>query len=138
MFAENMLYKLIFSVIFCSTMISKIANVRFVLNMPSFMVISISNCGKHLRTEVTWVWLFTSVSSLVNLKITYFIEYFVAENLRFCADVKSDGLMANKLSLDFLNVSSVKNVSIIRIVFNNIIIIFIVIFILEILSVWSI
>ena len=132
MFTENMLYKLIFSVIFCSTMISKITNVRFVLNMPSFMIISISYSSKHLCTEVARVWLFSSMSSLVNLKITSFIEFFIAENLRFSADVEPNRFMTNKLSFNFLNISTVEHVCIFWIVFNNTILSFIVIFILEI------
>jgi hypothetical protein len=137
MFTENMLYKLIFSVIFCSTMISKITDIRFVLNVPSFMVISISYRCKHLCTKVAGVWLFSSMSSLVNLKITSFIEFFIAENLRFSGDVESNRFMTNKLSFNFLNVSTVEHVCIFWIVFNNIIVPIIVIFILEI-TVWSI
>ena len=53
MLAENVLDELIFSVIFCSAVIGKIANVRFVLDMSSLVVVSVSNCCKHLGAELT-------------------------------------------------------------------------------------
>jgi hypothetical protein len=53
MLAENVLDELIFSVIFCSAVISKIANVRFVLDMSSLVVVSVSNCCEHLGAELT-------------------------------------------------------------------------------------
>lgn len=140
MFTENVLYKLIFSIIFCSTMISKSTNIRFILDVSSFVVISISYCSEHLCTEVAGVWLFTSMSSLMNLKVSSFIKNFVAKNLCFSTDVKSYRFMTNKFSLDFLKVSSIKNVRIFRIVLNNIIISisFIMLFIIENLSIRTI
>ena len=138
MFTENVLYKLIFSIIFCKAVISKITNIRFILNVSSLMIISISYCCKHLYTEVAWVRLFSCMSPLVDLKISSFIENFIAKDLSFCSDVEPYRFMANKFSLDFLDVSSIEHIGIFWIVFNNIIISFIVIFILVKLPIRSI
>jgi hypothetical protein len=53
MFLENMIEELVLSVIFFSAVISKIANVRFVLDMSSLVVVSVSNCCPHLGAEFT-------------------------------------------------------------------------------------
>jgi len=105
---KNMFNELIFTVVFCSAVISQITNVRFVLNMSSLVIISVSNCCKHFWTELAWVWLFPSVNSLMNLQITSFIEHFIAKDLGFWAYVISNRLMTNEFSLYFLNVSSIK------------------------------
>lgn len=65
MLAENMIDELIFSVIFCCAVINKIANVRFVLGMPSLVVVSISYCCKYHAAETAWVRLYSRVDSLV-------------------------------------------------------------------------
>jgi hypothetical protein len=52
MLVENMINELIFSVIFCCTVINKIANVRFVLGMSSLVVVSVSYCCKQHAAEI--------------------------------------------------------------------------------------
>jgi hypothetical protein len=106
--AKNMFNELIFTVVFCSAVISQITNVRFVLDMSSLVIISVSNCCKHFGTELAWVWLFPSVNSLMNLQITSFIEHFITKDLGFWAYVISNRLMTNEFSLYLLNISSVK------------------------------
>jgi hypothetical protein len=99
---KNMFNELIFTVVFCSAVISQITNVRFVLDMSSLVIISVSNCCKHFGTELAWVWFFPSVNSLMNLQITSFVEHFITKNLGFWAYVISNRLMTNEFSLYFL------------------------------------
>lgn len=105
---KNMFNELIFTVVFCSAVISQITNVRFVLDMSSLVIISVSNCCKHFWTELAWVWFFPGVNSLMNLQISSFVEHFFTKNLGFWAYVISNRLMTNEFSLYFLNVSSIK------------------------------
>ena len=105
---KNMFNELIFTVVFYSAVISQITNVRFVLDMSSLVIISVSNCCKHFVTELAWVWFFPSVNSLMNLQITSFVEHFITKNLGFWAYVISNRLMTNEFSPYFLNVSSIK------------------------------
>lgn len=105
---KNMFNELIFTVVFCSAVISQITNVRFVLDMSSLVIISVSNCCKHFWTELAWVWFFPGVNSLMNLQISSFVEHFFTKNLGFWAYIISNRLMTNEFSLYFLNVSSIK------------------------------
>ena len=136
MLLENMIGELVFSVKFCSAVISKITNLIFVLGMSSLMVVSVSNCIKHLAAELTWVRLFSCVDSLVNLQISSLIEHFVAKYLTLCTYVIPNRLVTNKFSLYFLNVSCIKYISAFVIVFNFLIS-FIVVLILVKISVNS-
>ena len=43
MLTKNMIDELIFSVVLLSAIISKIANIRFILDMSSLVVVSVSN-----------------------------------------------------------------------------------------------
>lgn len=118
MFANNVLNKLIFTIIFCSTLICNITNVRFILDMSSFMIISISNCCKHFTTKLTRVWLFSCVDSLMNLQITSFIEYFITKDLSFCVNIVSYRLMTNEFSFYFLTIYTFKKIWVLMIKFN--------------------
>lgn len=122
-------YELIFSVIFWPTIICKITNVRFIFNMSSLMIVSITNSCKHFLAKLTWIRLFSSVYSLMNLKITSFIKYLVAIYSSICALVVADGLMTNKSSLNFLNISWINYLYSFIVIFH-LIIPFIIIFIL--------
>jgi hypothetical protein len=104
--------------------------------MSSLVVVSVSNCCEHLGAELTWVWLFSCMDSLVNLQISSLIEHFIAKYLTLCIDVIPNRLVTNKFSLYFLNVSCIKYISAFVIVFNFLIS-FIVILILVKISVNS-
>ena len=66
MFGFNMLYELIFSIIFDSAMISEIAYVGLIICMPSLVVVPVSNRIKHYWTITALKRLLTSVNSLMN------------------------------------------------------------------------
>jgi hypothetical protein len=97
----DMIYELILSIISILAMISEITKIRLFLSMSSPMIISISYCSERFITIVTLVWLFSCMNSLMNLKISAFVENFFADFFRISLCVIAY-MLTSKYSFYFL------------------------------------
>lgn len=106
MLALDVLYQLIFSVVPLFTERVGLANIRFVFDVASLVVIAVANGGEPLGAELTAVGLLSRMNSLVHLQVATLIEFLAADNI-----ISSGQVLPN----DLITVKSLLAVSVIRV-----------------------